>query len=59
MVCFLMNWRVEFLDDDVRVAIDAFPDDIGAAFLRIAQMIQIMGLERMREPYVKHLEGPV
>lgn len=54
-----MSWRVEFLDDDVRAALDALPNDIGAAFLRIAEMIQTLGLERMREPYVKHLEGPV
>jgi len=33
------NWRVEFLNDDVRAALDAMPDDIGAAFLRIAGMI--------------------
>ena len=49
----------QFLDDDVRAALDALPNEIGAAFLRIAQMIESYGLERMREPYVKHLEGPV
>lgn len=54
-----MSWRVEFLNDDVRAALDALPTDIGSAFLRIAQMIQTYGLERMREPYVKHLQGPV
>jgi len=53
------NWRVEFLNDDVRAALDAMPDDIGAAFLRIAGMIETYGLERMREPYVKHLQGPL
>jgi phage-related protein len=54
-----MRWTVEFLDDDVRAALDALPKDIGASFLRIAEMIQTLGLERMREPYVKHLEGPL
>jgi phage-related protein len=54
-----MRWTVEFLNDDVRAALDALPDDIGASFLRISQMIQTLGLERMREPYVKHLEGPL
>ncbi len=54
-----MNWSVEFLDDTVRAELDALPNDIGAAFLRIAQMIQTLGLERMREPYVRHLEGPI
>jgi phage-related protein len=55
----LMAWTVEFLDEDVQAALDAMPDDIGAAFLRITTMIETYGLERMREPYVKHLEGPV
>jgi len=55
----MIGWRVEFLDDGVRAALDAMPEDIGAAFLRIADMIENYGLERMREPYVKHLQGPV
>ncbi len=54
----MIGWQVEFLDDDVRVALDAMPEDIGAAFLRITDMIENYGLERMREPYVKHLQGP-
>lgn len=28
-----------------------------AHFLRIAELIQSHGLDRVREPYVKHLEG--
>ena len=47
------------MNDDVRAELDALPDDIGASFLRIAEMIQTLGLERMREPYVTHLEGPL
>ena len=47
------------MNDDVRAELDALPDDIGASFLRIAEMNQNFGLERMREPYVKHLEGPL
>jgi phage-related protein len=54
-----MNWRVDFLNDDVRAALDALPKDIGAAFLRIAGIIENYGLEQMREPYVKHLQGPL
>lgn len=54
-----MGWTVEFLDEAVQAALDAMPADIGAAFLRIAQMIESHGLERMREPYIKHLQGPV
>ena len=54
-----MNWTVEFLDEGVAADLSAMPEDIQAAFLRIAEMIGSRGLERMREPYVKHLQGPV
>jgi phage-related protein len=54
-----MEWSVEFLDDEVKAALDALPRDIRAAFERIVGLIQGHGLERVREPYVKHLDGPV
>jgi len=54
-----MAWHVEYLDDDVQAAMEAFPADIVAHFVRIVNLIEGHGLERVREPYVKHLEGPV
>lgn len=54
-----MEWSVEFLDDDVRAELSAMPLDIRASFERIVRLIQSHGLERMREPYIKHLEGPL
>jgi len=39
--------------------LDGFPVDIRASFERIVDLIQSHGLERVREPYVKHLEGPL
>lgn len=54
-----MSWKVEFLDEGVRATLDAMSEDIRASFLRIARLIESEGLERMREPYVKHLEGPL
>ena len=54
-----MNWTVEFLDDAVRADLEAMPRDIVASFLRIVEMMETHGLEKMRAPYVKHLEGPV
>jgi phage-related protein len=54
-----MEWAVEFLDEDVKAKIDAMPLDIQASFKRIVELIQSHGLERVREPYVKHLEGPL
>jgi phage-related protein len=54
-----MGWTVEFLDADVRAALEAMPKHIIARFLRITRLIEAEGLPKMREPYVKHLEGPV
>lgn len=48
-----------FLDDDVRRQLEAQPKDIVASFLRVARLIESEGLEKIREPYVKHLEGPL
>jgi phage-related protein len=54
-----MAWIVEFLDEDVKAALDALSVEIRASFQRIVELIQSQGLERVREPYVKHLEGPL
>jgi len=52
-----MVWTVEFLDDGVKAELERLPADIRASFLRIVRLIESEGLERIREPYVKHLEG--
>jgi phage-related protein len=54
-----MPWTVEFLDEDVKALLDALPPDIRAHFQRIVELIQSHGLERVREPCVKHLKGPI
>jgi len=54
-----MSWRVEFLDETVQSDLEALPLDIRARFLRIARLIEAEGIAKVREPYVKHLEGPV
>jgi phage-related protein len=54
-----VTWRVEVLDQRVSAEINTQPADIQAAFLRIVYLIESMGLERVREPYLKHLEGPL
>jgi phage-related protein len=52
-----MSWKVQFLDDGVRNALELLPSDIQAKFLRISRLIETDGLPKVREPYVKHLEG--
>ena len=54
-----MAWLVEFLDEKVKQPLDDLPVDIRASFQRIVELIQSHGLERVREPYLKHLEGPL
>jgi phage-related protein len=54
-----MNWIVETLDDSVEAEIAALPKDMRAKFEHISRMIMSFGLEKMREPYVKHIEGPL
>lgn len=50
-------WSVEFLDEDVLAEMDAQPKDIRAKFEHIVRLIEANGLERVHEPYIKHLEG--
>ncbi len=52
-----MNWTVETLNGAVDRELEALPVDQRAKFLRIAELIESKGLDRVREPYVKHLEG--
>jgi len=39
-----MSWRVEYLDEDVKAALDAMPEDIRASFRRIVEMVGSYGL---------------
>ena len=52
-----MSWKVEFLNAVARAEVDALPADVRARFVRIGELIDAHGLERVGEPYVKHLEA--
>ena len=47
------------LDARVQREIETLPAEMKARFRRIVELIQGHGLERMREPHIKHLEGPL
>jgi phage-related protein len=53
----MSGWTVTLLNQAVIAELEAMPADIRARFGRIAMLIQTHGLERMREPHVKHLNG--
>src|SRR5271165_869767 len=52
-----MTWSVVFVNQEARQELDALPLDTRASFERIVRLIQGFGLEKVHEPYIKHLEG--
>ncbi len=52
-----MNWTILFVNEVAKAELDALPIDMRARFERIVTLIRDHGLEKVREPYVKHLEG--
>ena len=51
-----MSWSVLFVNDAAQAELAALPVDMRARFERIVTLIREHGLEKVREPYVKHLE---
>ena len=51
-----MTWSVETLGTQVDAEILALPKDMQAAFLTLAERIEAVGLERIGQPHVKHLQ---
>lgn len=54
-----MDRTVETLNESVDAELEPLPVDMRAKFARIAFLIESVGLEKVREPHVKHLEGPL
>lgn len=51
-----MTWSVETLGAQVDAEILGLPKDMQAAFVRLAERIESVGLERIGQPHVKHLQ---
>jgi phage-related protein len=54
-----VTWSFVFLNAEVKAELDAQPRDVRANFERIVQLVQAFGIERVHEPYIKHLEGRI
>jgi phage-related protein len=54
-----VSWTVETLNATVDAEVASLPADMRARFSRIASLIESVGLERVRGPYVRHLHGPL
>ncbi len=51
-----MGWRVEVLEA-VEAELERWPREARAALIKIVERIQAVGLERVHEPHVRHIEG--
>ena len=51
-----MQWSFSFVSTEAKAELDALPADVRASFERIVQLVQSVGLERVHEPYIKHIE---
>lgn len=54
-----MRWTVETLDASVDAEIEALPPSLRARLLRLMEMVENVGLDRIHEPHVKHIEGKI
>lgn len=52
-----MAWSAETLNETVDRELASLPVGLRAKLIRISELIETQGLENVREPYVKYLEG--
>jgi phage-related protein len=50
------SWTVEFLNDMVENEFLAIPTDLQARLVRITDLIESHGLEKLGMPYVRHIQ---
>ena len=54
-----MSWAFVFVNAEAKAELDALPVDLRASFERIVKLVQAFGLERVHEPYIKHIDGRI
>jgi phage-related protein len=54
-----VTWLFVFANAEVQAELDVMPLDVRASFERIVGLVQALGLERVREPYIKHIDGRI
>jgi phage-related protein len=52
-----MAWSFLFVNAEAKAELEALPLDVRASFERIVRLVNTVGLERVREPYIKHIEA--
>jgi phage-related protein len=54
-----MAWIVETLNETVDAELAELSADMRARLVRIAELIEAVGLPSVREPHVRHIRGPI
>jgi phage-related protein len=54
-----VTWSFVLANVEAQAELDTLPLEVRASFERIVRLVQAFGLERVREPYIKHIEGPI
>jgi phage-related protein len=54
-----MTWSFIFVSAEAKAELDALPLDVRASFERIVRLVLTVGLERVHEPYIKHIEDRI
>jgi phage-related protein len=52
-------WTVETLNETVDAELAEIPADMRARLVRIAELIESVGLPNVKEPHVRHIRGPI
>jgi phage-related protein len=52
-------WSVETLNAVVDAELAELPPDMRARLVRIAELIEAVGLPSVKEPHVRHIRGPL
>ena len=55
----MVPWSVETLNAAVDAELAELPADMRARLVRIAQLIEAVGLPTVKEPHVRHIRGPL
>jgi phage-related protein len=50
-------WTVETLNATVDIELAELPSDMRARLVRIAELIEAVGLPNVKEPHVRHIRG--
>lgn len=58
-IIIVMEWTVETLNETVDEELEILPADMRARFARVVQLIETFGVDRVEQPHVDHLQGPL